>query len=258
MRKRILGIAPLVLLALGSVACSHTVKVQANGDSEATVTINQHLKFRLKGPIKVPPGIPQIGGIEVGEGAEILVDIPAGTEIKMKDKVNIGQKAASRGVDDRTNVALLDAEVLPGSTYTWTIPDLFGEAEAVVPVTGFVTVAGKEGAILADGQGGYVLDSSLLEHFQYQVSGPPAVWQAPFDTPYGKVEGTGTIETTTGMVWESFGDASAIAGSAVEGSESKDGTEYKYGYRGTFPVRLRAGDGDAYGATTVFGAFNLE
>jgi hypothetical protein len=259
-----------VAVALGGSACSHTVVVQANGDSDATVTVSHAIKFNLKGGtrgIHIPDGVPQIGGLDIGPGAEIEVDIPAGTEIHLKDKVNIG-KASSSSSTKRAAAAnpvpvspqplsLLTSDVLSGSTYTWTIPAYFGDAGAVVPVTGSVAAMGYDGAIQSDGNGGYKLNTALVKSFSYQVSGPPAVWQAPFDTPYGRVTGDGTIETVDGMVWQSIGSPSALSGSGTDGYTAPDGTVYQYGYKGAFPVQLTSGAGVAVGATTVFGGANL-
>ena len=87
--------------------------------------------------------------------------------------------------------------------------------------------------------------------------GPPAVWQAPFDTPHGKITGDGTIETSTGMTFEFAGNPASVSGTGTTGYTDPNGITWKYGYVGTFPVKLTSSGGDGTGATTVDGGADV-
>lgn len=271
------------ILLLFSVGCSMEHEIVAKGKSEATITINKEIKFKLKGEISIPEGVPGLGGIYVGPGAEIDVSIPAGTEIKLDDKVDIdGEGTALSGsvqefesTQQRTThstgivtgmgqvdpIPLLasryEGVILPGSTYTWTIPELFGDNEAVVQVTGEVTAVGTSRALVEDSGNGWTVNMRGLLSFSYQVSGPPPVWQAPFETPYGMIEGDGSIETVDPMQFEAIYNPNAMSGSGFEDYVDDEGNVWEYGYVGAFPVKLTVGNGSAIGATNVNGGFDL-
>lgn len=267
------GAAALVFLLAG---CSVEHEIVAEGESEATVTIEQGLSFTLKGPLDIPDGVPVIGGLHIGEGGEFTVNIPPGTEIVLEDKINIGgggssasssQDGASGGLRQAATAqpihpkpvptTVFQGTVFPGSTYTWYMPGMFGNEGAEVPVTGWITAEAYQNALVADGNGGYSLRSGGLIDLSYQVAGPPAVWQAPFNTPYGRITGDGTIETTSGMIFEASGAASAVTGSGTTGYVDPDGVSWEYGWAGTFPVTLTSGSGRATGTTAMAGGLDV-
>jgi hypothetical protein len=280
MTRRRAALGLLLATAFWAFGCTVHHEIVAKGKSEATVTISHGLSFTLKGGtegIHVPDN-PVTGPIDVGPGAEITINIPAGTEIKLDDKVDIGGEnstmastasaflataapissaPAPRPVPLPTTTSL-SGTVMPGSTYTWYLPELLGDANgAVVPVTGWVTAKAYQDALVNDGSGNYTLRPGGLKSFAYVVTGPPAVWQAPFDTPWGPVTGNGTFETTDGMVFQFSGSPSQVSGSGTTGYTDPDGNTFEYGYVGSFPVLLTSGTGDATGSTGVDGGVDV-
>lgn len=284
-RPRSPGLPAAVLSAVAAgclvwLACASSRQViEAEGSSSLTVTATQGLTFEATGPMTFPSHWPAIGGMSLAPGETIDVDLDAGESVTLKDRVRINGEtvivssiendaAQPRGAGSPHRLAPaaaptpkpaplqwleLDATVDPGSTYTWTVPSLFGDEEAVVAVTGAVTAHADTDAMTADDDGTWTLDPAKLHAFTYRVDGPAAVWQAPLDTPYGRIEGTGTIATKGGMTLEFTGDLTAVSASAVEGWTDEGGTPWDFGYSGAFPVRLDAGGGVAVGGTTVWG-----
>ncbi|MGD2115480.1 MAG: hypothetical protein PVG07_10530 [Acidobacteriota bacterium] len=277
---RSLSLLVLACLALVlATGCSIEHEIVAEGESEATITIEKGFSICLKGGeegISIPEGIPRIGGLEIGPGAEITVDIPPGTEIVLEDEIHIGGEGSSGSSSDQVDsnglqqavtarpitpkpvpTTVYQGTVFAGSTYTWYIPDMFGDEGAVVPVTGWITAEAYENALVTDADGNYTLRDGGLIQFSYNVSGPPAVWQAPFDTPYGRITGDGTIETTSGMIFEFSGATSAVAGNGTNGYVDPDGNTWEYGWNGTFPVKLTTGAGEGSGVSTMGGGLDV-
>lgn len=262
--------ALLVLLGLGVplwYACaSSQQEIRGSGVSETTVTVSRPIKFKATGPMTFPSGYPGIGGFKLEPGVTIDVDLPAGGSVKLKDRVTFdGTNVIIGVVQQQRDVAVTPASlptfdlalaVRPGSSYTWTVPELFGDTESVVQVTGSSSLRGPLSAVQADGAGGFTLDPRKLTAFSYDVSGGPAVFQAPMETPYGTIEGSGTIATSTGMVYGFQGSLSALSGRGTTGYVDPDGVSFDYGYTGAFPVRLDVGAGSATGTTTVLGGFD--
>lgn len=248
--------------ALGYACASSKQEIKGKGVSETTVTASRPIKFKATGPMTFPLNYPGIGGMKLEAGQTIEVNLPAGGSVKLKDRVEIDGTNVIVGVVENANAAAAlptfktTLSVRPGSTYTWSVPELFGDAEAVVDVTGSWTAEGPLSALADDGSGHYTLQPHLLSGFSYAVSGGAAVFQAPMDTPYGRIEGSGTIATTTGMAYGFTGDKSAISGQGTQGYVDPDGQPYDYGYAGAFPVRLDVGTGTALGTTTVMGGFD--
>ena len=258
-----------------------TQNVVAKGKSEATIELNQPIKLKLKGPIKIPPSVPKIGGLELGPGSEIDVELEAGTIIKLDDKVDIGGKQSSSKVASASagrspsspvpvpgpvpaptaipvGTTTLQGAVAPGSTYTWSIPSWFGDAPAVVQVSGTVGTVAYDNALVDNGNGTWTLRPGGLKSFQYSVSGGPAVWQAPFQTPHGLVDGTGSIETVGGMLFEATSDLNSVSGGGGPGFVDDDGNVWQNSYNGSFGVRLSVnGKPAGQGRTTVDGGLNL-
>jgi len=88
-RRSVVFTGVLALVAALGPGCSIQHEIVAKGKSEATITINKKIPLHLKGPLKIPPAVPKIGGLELGPGASIDIEIEAGTEIKLDDKVDI-------------------------------------------------------------------------------------------------------------------------------------------------------------------------
>lgn len=257
------SLAAIAVLAVIWLACGTTRQVVTDGTSKTVVTVDRPIKFKVRGPITFPKDYPVVGGRSVAAGAEIDIELKAGESVTLDDKVSTDGKVEITGVSKEGVAAKFDApdgsyvykaEAQPGSTYTWRVPSLFGDTPAVVAVSGGLTAlaapdAFEEGKVRGLRKGGILV-------FDYQVSGPPAVWQAPFDTPYGPIEGEGTIETSAPMVLESTADVSAVAGELGEAWTDADGRDWQHRYTGAYPVQLRIGDGLAVGVTTVDGGLD--
>lgn len=285
--KRSLAAYILVALAvvlLGMSCASSSRNITAKGTSTTTVTATKSIKFKATGPITFPESYPGIGGMTLPAGQTIDIELQPGQSVILKDKVEVtgetiivglvetGTAQQSSYENGRNGISGLETTgiwepypvvqirfqgtVDPGSTYTWTVPDLFGEAEAVVFVTGQVSARGGSDVVVDDGAGGWTLNSRTLRSFQYHVTGPPALWQAPIETQYGTIQGSGTIESDGDMEYGFFGEPSDVSGSGSEDYEDDEGQLYEYGYDGAFPVQLIIGDGTAVGMTTVEGGFD--
>lgn len=255
-------------VALGP-GCSIQHEIVAKGKSEATITINKKIPLHVKGPIKFPPAFPVVGGLELGEGASIDIEIEAGTQIKLDDKVDIsganahtssatGVRAATGVLPKALGTTTFSGSINPGSTYTWYIPTLLGDNPAVVPVTGTVSAVALDDALVPNDTGGWTLRTGGLLSFAYQVTGGSAVWRAPMRTPYGLIDGSGTISSVGDMLFAATGDVNAIAGGGTANYTDPDGTLWQYGYSGSFAVQLGLnGVKVGTGRTTVDGGVDV-
>ena len=259
-KRRLVATAVLAVVWL---ACGTTRQVVTDGTSKTVVTVDRPIRFKVRGPITFPKDYPVVGGRSVAAGAEIDIELKAGESVTLDDKVSTDGKVEITGVAKEGLAARLDApegsyvytaEAQPGSTYTWWVPSLFGDTPAVVAVSGGLTALAAPGPF-EEGKAWGLREGGILA-FDYQVSGAPAVWQAPFDTPYGPVEGEGTIATSGPMVLESTGDVSAVAGEVGGAWTDADGRAWQHRYIGAYPVQLRIGDGLAVGVTTVEGGLD--
>lgn len=253
------GVA-LALLAIVWLACGTTRQVVTDGTSKTVVTVDRPIKFKVRGPITFPKDFPVVGGRSVAAGTEIDIQLNAGESVTLDDKVSTDGKVEITGVAKDGMAARLDApegsylytaQAQPGSTYTWRVPSLFGDAPAVVAVSGGLTVLLAPDAF-EEGKGTRLREGGILA-FDYQVGGPPAVWQAPFETPHGLIEGEGTIETSDPMVLVSNRDASSVTVELGGARTDADGRVWQHSYVGAYPVQLQIGDGLAAGVTTVDG-----
>ncbi|MGD2115481.1 MAG: hypothetical protein PVG07_10535 [Acidobacteriota bacterium] len=273
-RSALVAVSATLLVWLACATSSR--EIDLSGTSETTVTATQGIHFTAKGPITFPESYPGIGGLSVAPGVEVDVELEPGESIVLEDVTDALGNITVTGVkgdslDQRTTgtaatrpaqpapiqTVTLDATVHSSSTYTWRVPALFGDSEAVINVTGSVHAEVLQSALIEDDDGGGQLDPSGLLTLSYTLSGPPAVWQAPIETPYGTIEGTGSIETSTSMLLEFDGDLDGVSGSAVPGFTDPDGFYWDYGYTGALPVKLTVGSGSASGASTVQGGLNL-
>jgi hypothetical protein len=283
LHKRWVWVPSLVALLL--FANCIRVEIVGEGKSEAhlVITTTLHFHFKPTKDITFPENffIPQLAGLSLGAGSEIDIDIEPG-EITFEDSIVFGGDSSGstanpdgQGTGELTAVRVgpglrggnlvavpaptdrvtLTGTVNPGSTYTWVLPDLFGEENpAVVPVTGTISAVANSNALIQDADTGeWSLRPGGLVSFSYRVTGPAAVWHLPMQTPFGEFPGEGTIETDP-MVFESSGTP---GGTGVEGYTDPNGNTWEYGYVGSFPVQLTVGGEVAIGATTVDGGFDL-
>lgn len=284
-------INPLVMTlwltaALALIGCTMTYELVLEEESESTLTlVGPPIPIRLHGGengLTVPNFMPVIGGARLGPGAVIEVVIPPGTEIKFRDKVDIGGGNKQVAVGERGERSLwpvgaqsdpgrvllaqpepiattsFSGTVWPGSTYTWILPHWFGEeAGAEVPVTGWVAAEVWNHVLEAHDDGSFNVGRSAFKSFAYQVIGPPAIWQAPFETPYGRVTGDGRIETVGGMTLEFSGNPASVSGTGMAGYTDPEGASWQYGFAASFPVELTSGDGIAAGTERVIGGANI-
>jgi hypothetical protein len=256
-------------------ACASSQRVVTDGVSTTTVTATKKVCLKAKGPLTFPGIFPAIGGMHLAPGVEVDICLEPGEQIVFHDRVGSDgvtiTEVVQQPADALPHVAnatdaltarpapqpivriSYNSTVQPGSTYSWQIPSLFGDSEATVEVAGSLSAVLRADALVGDGNGGWSLQNGGLLSASYQVSGPPAVWQGPIDTPYGTIEGTGTIETSDGMVLSFTGDVGGVSFSGTEGYTDPDGVAWEYGYVGAYPVTLTVGAGEATGATTVSG-----
>lgn len=265
-------------------------EIVAEGKSRATLVITAEIDFEISPTkdIDFPPDffIKPLRGLSLGAGSHFKFKVKPG-DIVFEDEVSIGGEssgAAQTQTDqaDRNRVrfgdARLDAAVAnpapspgpdrivtltgtvdPGSTYTWILPDLFGDDNpAEVPVTGTVSAQAHEDALVQDADTGeWTLQPGGLVAFSYRVTGPSPEWQLPMNTPNGVFPGEGTVKIDHPTDFEATGGVGDIAGSGVEGYTDPGGVTWEYGYEGSFPVRANIGSEVAVGATTVDGGFDL-
>jgi hypothetical protein len=282
-RNRVL-LGALLAVALVSANCVR-VEIVGEGKSEAHLVITAKLKFKINPTkdISFPPDffIPALRGLTLGAGSSFEFEVEPG-EITLEDKIVFGgesSQSAKQGELDGKSIWVgggslwqpaavspapvqrftLTGTILPGSTYTWVLPDLFGDANpAVVPVTGTIAAVARGDALLHDpATGQWTLQPGGLLSFHYTVNGPPAVWTLPMQTPFGEFPGEGTVETAGGMLFESSGAASDVQGQGQDGYVDPQGNTWQHGYLGTFPVRLTVAGDVAIGATTVDGGVDL-
>lgn len=257
------------------LACASTSReIDLSGTSETTVTVSRAIRFKATGPVTFPDAYPGIGGLSLAPGVEIDVTLEPGESITLDDVTDAAGNITVTGVaevDQRSaraatpvpsqpkpaGTVTLDATIHSTSTYTWRVPSLFGDTPATVPVTGAIHAVVAPSALIDDGAGGGSLDPAGIQSLSYQVSGPPAVWQAPIETPYGTITGTGTIATEGPMLLELSGALTAVSGAASAGHIDPDGIYWDYHYTGAYPVQLTVGTGAASGATTVEGGLDL-
>jgi hypothetical protein len=274
-RNRSWIVPALAIAALAAVlACAtSSQEIHAEGRSEVTVTATSHVGLKATGPMTFPSRWPAIGGMQLAAGETIDIDLDPGESVTLKDRVTYNGQTVIISSANQTDGGLrptsrlvavpapltyvqLTGQIEPGSTYTWTIPSLLGDNEAEVQVTGSASGKALTTALVQTSDGSWTLNPAGLVQFSYQVTGGPAVWQAPLDTPYGRIEGTGTIATDGGLVFEFTGDLDGVSAGGTEGYVDEDGNVFDFGYSGAFPVRLTAGGGTATGATTVWGGFD--
>jgi hypothetical protein len=216
-----------VSVGAGCSCCTHEVTIRPiNGTSDSVITIPPPgLRLHLRGPIRIPPNlpVPAIAGLELQPGAEIDVQIPPG-DITVRDNLRLANAklvadAQAAGLGDGRIAGHGDATFDPdGSSYAFALPDLFGpDNVVVVPITGSASFAGSTDAVLMDS---YELNPDDISEFSYQLSGPGPVWTAPMQTPYGMIEGTGTIEAPPFEVSFS-GDLSSLAATAMRTGENE-------------------------------------
>lgn len=260
----------LAVISLALVlSCATSRRVEVEGDSEVVVTATKKFRFKVTGPASFPTSYPHIGGLTLPAGESLDLDLEPGESVTIKDKIRFdGTKVVVDVVEednatDQNNrfqaekgapagpFIQVKGNVLPGSTYTWTVPSLFGDAPAVVHVTGSMNAVMPLSAVIVDDDGSYSVDSNQLMSFAYHVDGGSVFWQLPIDTPYGTITGNGTIESEGTMSYDFNGDLDG-----VDGSGGPDGSGYIY--RGAFPVRLDVGSGVAFGVTSVWGHFYLQ
>ncbi len=276
----------LALLAIFAIlittGCTIRHEIVGEGKSEAHITITTKFKFKIKPTqdITFPDNffIEQLRGLTLGAGSCFEVELEPG-EIVLEDKVKFGGESAienavettRRGViaPDLANKRTTPINVRPaatttfsgtvdsGSTYTWIIPALFGDAKAAVPVTGTIDAKAHVDALVENDDGTWSLRSGGLISFAYRVTGPPAVWELPIVTPMGVWPGKGHIETEGWMVFEATSDVGSISGSGGDGYSAPNGTAWEHGYIGSFPVRLTVAGDRGIGATSVDGGFDL-
>lgn len=265
-------------------ACADSSEVVTNGTSETTVTANKKIRLTVRGPMTFPDAFPAVGGMHVAEGVDETIELEPGESIVLDDTVGADgvtiTGAAERARQAKSNArrstvamesvsALRDqpypkgritfnGTIRPDSTYTWAIPYFFGTTQAEPTyVTGTVSATLKQNALIDDGSGNYTIAPMGILAASYTVNGPPAHWPGPIETPYGTITGTGYIETETGMTLEFIGGVNSISASGWTGYTDPDGIYWEFGYSGAYPVKLSAGGGEATGATTVIGGFDV-
>lgn len=228
---------------------------------------NGTTKITYTGPLKFPPNHPKYPGIELGPGATITEEV-TNYEIRLVDHITqhgiflypftapSGEAATQR--DGGSGQITIDGDVAAGSTYTMTIPALFGNAAAVVPVTGNFTLVGAADAFTPNGAGGWSLRPGGLTSLSYHVSGPGAVWQAPFDTPFGPLEGTGTVRTVGGFLFEYVSNPSAVSASLTNGYVDPNSRAWQYGITASAPARLTLGAYVSLGSATFSGGLDVQ
>lgn len=265
-----------ILLVIGGlaliIACATSRRIEVEGDSKVVVTATKKFRFKVTGPASFPTDFPHIGGLSFPAGQEIDLNLEPGESVTIKDRILFdGTKVVVDIIEDSDSSETSDEEgryqaqraaasgpfiqmngkVLAGSTYTWTIPSLFGDSPAVVPVTGTMDAVLPLSGVIQNDDGSYSIDSSQLMSFDYHVDGTSVVWQLPIETPYGTITGSGTIESDGVMSYGFSGDLDGVNGS---GGPDGSGNSYK----GAFPVRLDVGEGQAYGVTSVWGHYYLQ
>ncbi len=256
------------------LACASSRTVELEGSSEVIVTATSKVKFKATGPMTFPSSYPAVGGMHLAAGETVSVDLKPGESVTLRDRIRFDGETIIIGMADTTTTenvpnshrlvtapsptSLVDltGTIQSDSTYTWTVPYFFGNNEAVVKVSGSISAQIAASGVIDNGNGTFNIDTSQLKAFDYQVSGPPAIWQAPLNTPYGTIKGSGTIETDGNMVFGFTGDLSAVSAGGVTGFVDDDGQVFEYGYDSAFPVRLSITDGVAVGVTTVWGGIN--
>ncbi len=274
-RLALIATLPLLLL-LVFAACTVGPTTIEGWTTKSLTIVTGPLHLKLTGPMKIPEhkAFGKLGGAKIKDGVVLDLQLNKGDQVRLKDRVDgSGKVVEVTGVKEepRRNrgraggsspssgkLLKLEGTVERGSTYTWTIPSLFGEAEAVVQVTGGLVASAYDNVLVESGrEGERSLNTDALQSVEYKVSGPAPVWQAPFDTPFGRIEGTGTITTDGDMVLEFAGEPGDFIARGRPGFRHEDGTERHFGFEASFPVKLSVGETAATGDIELQGGFNV-
>jgi hypothetical protein len=160
--------------------------------------------------------------MNIEAGAEVELNLPPG-DITIRDTIRTASAAV---VTDVVATGAFGGGSIYGhgggtldeseSSYAFSLPTLFGpENTAVVPISGAFSFAGSTDDWVSDT---FDLNPGDLSAFTYHVSGPGPVWTAPMQTPYGLIEGVGTIEGQPFDV-DFSGDLGGLSGSATRTGE---------------------------------------
>jgi hypothetical protein len=223
--KRDLSITALLAFVVVGYSCSRQVQVRPiTGTSDSVVTIPPPgLRVRVRGPMRLPDGLPPpFGGMNIEAGAEVELNLPPG-DITIRDTIRTASAAV---VADIATTGVLGGGSISGhgggtfdqseSSYAFSLPAFFGsENIAVVPIAGEFSFEGSTDDWVSDA---FELNPGDISAFTYHLSGPGPVWRAPMQTPYGLIEGTGSIEGQPFDVTFS-GDLAGLSGTATRTGE---------------------------------------
>lgn len=274
-RLALIATLPLLLL-LVFAACNIGPTTIDDLTTKSLTIVTGPLYLTLTGPMTIPEhkAYGKLGGAKIKDGVVLDLQLKKGDQVRLEDRVDgFGKVREVTGVrrDPKRNEGRaggsgpssgkqlkLEGTIERGSTYTWTIPSLFGDAEAVVQVTGRLVATAYDNALVETRREGEVsLNTDALQSVEYKVSGPAPVWQAPLDTPFGRIEGTGTITTDGDMVLEFAGEPGDFIARGRPGFRHEDGTERHFGFEASFPVKLSVGETAATGNIELQGGFNV-
>ena len=255
------GVYALVTVLLFILPSCVTVRVVIDEVSEAEVLIPFKIKFDLKlaKDWTVPDSFPieWMRGATFGKGSTILIDIPAGSKITVKDRVQATGNVASS--DKNANATSVKGTVNEGSTYTLSMPDILGKDHTtVVNVTGTFSGEVNNDFVIEDGDGWRIEPGGFLA-FHYAVNGGQPTWDMPADSPYfGPFDSEGTLTMVSPMSYESTDDLESVTGTAYRHFSDIDGEAWDFGFTGAFPVRMIFEEGVGIGANTIQGSINIE
>jgi hypothetical protein len=247
-----------ISVGAGCSCCTHEVTIRPiNGTSDATITIPPPgLRVHIRGPLRIPPNfpVPAIAGLDLPAGAEIDVQLPPG-DILVRDNLRLANAAVAAdtqvaGLGNGRVSGRLDTSFDPAeSSYAFSLPDLFGpDNVAVVPISGSASIAGSVDAVLLDS---YELNPDNVTDFSYHLTGPGPVWNAPMQTPFGMIEGTGTFEAPPFDVSFS-GDLHSLSANGMRTGDNE------YQVTAHVPIVFRAEDAVGTGVETETGTVSYD
>lgn len=96
-RRTLLTTLPLLMIW---IACASTQTVKVDGRSKVVVTATSKLKLKFKGPMTFPDHWPGVGGMQLGEGVELDVDLEPGETVTLLDRVRVDGESVIIGIEE--------------------------------------------------------------------------------------------------------------------------------------------------------------